>query len=257
MRLHDQAPGKPYAIHPGSRLLPFCSSAGCFLKPHKIDIQQGNFIDQEAVSKLKPEMTRSQVRFLLGTPLITDPFHPERWDYLYIDRKGGKLKEKKRLTLIFDGDKLKRAVTDVPVPEAMTQPDQAAENPPLTLEPRWRFSRSQSPARPGAWAVHCSRRCFNLPILSCMPRSSTPTARSSDATPASLPARRAACRSALTCSKRSPARTRLIDFTRPEGTLAHLAACRQLGVNMVIGTTGLSAEQKSRDHRRPRIASRS
>ena len=101
---------------------------GCFLRPHKIDIQQGNFIDQEAVSKLKPEMTRSQVRFLLGTPLVADPFHPERWDYLYIDRKGGKLKEKKRLTLIFDGDKLKRAITDVPMPEAMTQPDQAAEN---------------------------------------------------------------------------------------------------------------------------------
>jgi outer membrane protein assembly factor BamE len=88
--------------------------AACFLKPHKIDVQQGNFLDQETVSKLKPDMTRSQVRFLLGTPLITDPFHPERWDYLYFDRKAGRLKEAKRLTLIFENDRLKRALTDFP-----------------------------------------------------------------------------------------------------------------------------------------------
>src|SRR5262245_54515434 len=81
---------------------------GCFLRPHKIDVQQGNFLDPVAISKLKPGMTRSQVRFLLGTPLITDPFHPERWDYMFIDRKGGKLKEERRLTLYFQGDKLTR-----------------------------------------------------------------------------------------------------------------------------------------------------
>ena len=94
-------------------LLTLCALllSGCFLRPFKIDVQQGNFIDQEAVSKLKPEMTRSQVRFLLGTPLITDPFHPERWDYYYVDRKGGKVKASQRLTLYFDGDKLKRAMS--------------------------------------------------------------------------------------------------------------------------------------------------
>lgn len=89
--------------------------AGCFLRPHKIDVQQGNFLDPVAISKLKPGMTRSQVRFLLGTPLITDPFHPERWDYMFIDRKGGKLKEERRLTLYFQGDKLTRAMTDLPI----------------------------------------------------------------------------------------------------------------------------------------------
>jgi outer membrane protein assembly factor BamE len=94
------------------------SLSGCFLKPHKIDVQQGNFLDQEAISKLKPGMTRSQVRFLLGTPLITDPFHPERWDYMFIDRKAGKLKEEQHLTLYFDGDKLIRAATDLPSPSA-------------------------------------------------------------------------------------------------------------------------------------------
>ena len=88
--------------------------SGCFLKPHRIDVQQGNYLDQAAVHKLKPGMTRSQVRFLLGTPLITDPFHPERWDYMFIDRKAGKLKEERRLTLYFDGDKLARATSDFP-----------------------------------------------------------------------------------------------------------------------------------------------
>lgn len=88
--------------------------SSCFLTPHRIDVQQGNYFDPEAVARLKPGMTRSQVRFLLGTPLIADPFHPDRWDYLFIDRRAGKLKEERRLTLWFDGDRLIRAATDVP-----------------------------------------------------------------------------------------------------------------------------------------------
>ncbi len=84
---------------------------------HKIDVQQGNYLDPQTVAKLKLDMTRSQVRFILGSPLLTDPFHPERWDYVYIDYKGGKLKQEKRLTLIFEGDKLKRALSNFPVPE--------------------------------------------------------------------------------------------------------------------------------------------
>jgi outer membrane protein assembly factor BamE len=106
----------------------FCAPllTACFLKPHKIDVQQGNYLDQEAVAKLKPDMTRSQVRFLLGTPLIADPFHPERWDYLYIDSKKGKLKAARRLTLIFEGDNLKRALTDIQAPAAKPGTDQTA-----------------------------------------------------------------------------------------------------------------------------------
>src|SRR5258705_10388105 len=61
--------------------------AGCMLVPHKIDIQQGNYVDQAMVAKLKAEMTRSQVRFILGTPLIADIFHQNRWDYVYLTGK--------------------------------------------------------------------------------------------------------------------------------------------------------------------------
>lgn len=74
--------------------------------PYKIDIQQGNLVTQEMVEKLKPGMTRSQVRFVLGTPLITDVFHNNRWDYFYYFSPRGSLSEKRKLTVIFDGDRL-------------------------------------------------------------------------------------------------------------------------------------------------------
>ena len=90
-----------------------CSSVN--IGPHRIDVQQGNALDQENVSRLKPGLNRSQVRFLLGTPLVVDPFRTDRWDYVYVNYKGGKLAEQKRITLFFDGDTLARIEGDVPV----------------------------------------------------------------------------------------------------------------------------------------------
>lgn len=74
--------------------------------PYKIDIQQGNVVTEEMVEKLKPGMSRSQVRFVLGTPLITDVFHADRWDYFYYFAPRGSVSEKRKLTVIFDGDQL-------------------------------------------------------------------------------------------------------------------------------------------------------
>ncbi|MDW5418037.1 MULTISPECIES: outer membrane protein assembly factor BamE [unclassified Iodobacter] len=82
-----------------------CSVAN-FLTPYKLDIPQGNEITADQVAKLKAGMTRSQVRFLLGTPLLTDPFHANRWDYLYSDARAGELREKKSYVLIFKDDSL-------------------------------------------------------------------------------------------------------------------------------------------------------
>ena len=87
------------------------------LSTYRIDIQQGNVLTQEMVDKLKPGMTRQQVRFVLGTPPIVDPFHPDRWDYVYYYKKGGAVQEHRRLVLLFDGDTLKRVDGDV-VPAA-------------------------------------------------------------------------------------------------------------------------------------------
>lgn len=83
------------------------------LGPHKIDIQQGNAITQEMVAKLQPGMTPSQVRFVLGTPLLVDPFRTDRWDYFYSYMKGGDLVEQRRLMVFFKNDKLDRVEGDV------------------------------------------------------------------------------------------------------------------------------------------------
>jgi outer membrane protein assembly factor BamE len=81
---------------------------GCTLY-YRMDIQQGNIVNTETVAQLKTGMTKRQVRFLLGTPLVQDPFHQSRWDYLYTLKEGGKSSAKSyRLTLHFSNDKLIR-----------------------------------------------------------------------------------------------------------------------------------------------------
>lgn len=100
--------------------------AGCSnfkIGPHRIDVQQGNSLDQESLARLKPGLSRSQVRFLLGTPLIVDPFRNDRWDYVYVFHRAGRLAEQKRVSLFFEGDLLARIEGDLPVAES--EPDLA------------------------------------------------------------------------------------------------------------------------------------
>ena len=104
--------------------LPIIMAAGCsksWLPTfYRIDIQQGNLIEQEQVDQLRIGMTKAQVQFLMGTPLIGDPFHQQRWDYFYSFRRDGKLQEKSRITLFFEGDLLNRIDTsafDEPIVE--------------------------------------------------------------------------------------------------------------------------------------------
>jgi outer membrane protein assembly factor BamE len=97
--------------------------SGCMLVPHKIDIQQGNYVDREMVAKLKPEMTRSQVRFILGTPLVADIFHPDRWDYVYLTGKANDVHREHKITVVFDGDKLKHVEGDLVAGENFSQAD--------------------------------------------------------------------------------------------------------------------------------------
>jgi outer membrane protein assembly factor BamE len=92
--------------------IPFFLSA-CFFVPHKVDVQQGNYVDQEMMSKLQLDMTRSQVLFVLGTPLVTDAFHPDRWDYVYMVGKAGDVGRKRGITVVFSEDRLVRIEGDV------------------------------------------------------------------------------------------------------------------------------------------------
>jgi outer membrane protein assembly factor BamE len=91
-------------------LITGCSSIPSVL--YKIDVQQGNIITQEMVDKLKPGMGRSQVRFVLGTALIDDVFHKDRWDYVYRLLQHGNLVEEYKLTVFFEDDKLVRTAGD-------------------------------------------------------------------------------------------------------------------------------------------------
>lgn len=83
------------------------------LGPLKIEIQQGNVITKEMLAKLQPGMTRNQVRFVLGTPLMVDPFRTNRWDYIYSMRKRGEMVEHRQLKVFFEDDKMVRFEGDI------------------------------------------------------------------------------------------------------------------------------------------------
>ncbi|WP_248804997.1 outer membrane protein assembly factor BamE [Pseudomonas sp. MWU13-2100] len=79
--------------------------AGCsFPGVYKIDIQQGNVVTQDMIDQLRPGMTRKQVRFIMGNPLLADTFHANRWDYLYSLQPGGGERQQERISLIFNAN---------------------------------------------------------------------------------------------------------------------------------------------------------
>jgi outer membrane protein assembly factor BamE len=81
-------------------------TAGCV---YRIDIQQGNFLEPEDIDRVALGMTRLQVRSLLGTPMVADPFEEARWDYVYYYKKGRWTKpEQRHFIVFFDGDKVQR-----------------------------------------------------------------------------------------------------------------------------------------------------
>ncbi len=93
-----------------------------FIRPYSIEVQQGNFVSQEMVAQLRPGMTREQVRFVLGSPLVVDVFHANRWDYVYRrELENRRDVEQRRLSVFFENDKLLRVEGDVvPAPAAGT-----------------------------------------------------------------------------------------------------------------------------------------
>jgi outer membrane protein assembly factor BamE len=88
------------------------------ITPFKPEIRQGNYLSQDLVAQLKPGMTREQVRYLLGTPLLTDIFHAERWDYVYWREDEAGRRETRKIALFFNDGKLERVTGDVVSPAA-------------------------------------------------------------------------------------------------------------------------------------------
>ena len=110
-------------------LLVSCGSARLsapVISTYRMEIQQGNFVSQEMVSQLKLGMTKEQVRFVLGTPLITDSFHADRWDYVFRRQKSNSRElEQYKLAVFFEEGKLARVDSEVTpavkTPEAMLE----------------------------------------------------------------------------------------------------------------------------------------
>jgi outer membrane protein assembly factor BamE len=93
-----------------SLLLAGCGNNFGFPGVYRINVEQGNIVTFDMIEQLQPGMTRRQVRFILGTPLIEDTFHPDRWDYRYTLRNGIDTLEENRLTVFFEGDELVNVV---------------------------------------------------------------------------------------------------------------------------------------------------
>ena len=86
---------------------------GCIFR---IDIQQGNLLEESVVDQIEIGMTRSQVRFLLGTPMVADSFHQNRWDYTYYFQEGKSRETEQRwLIVYFAEDQVERIEKDVPI----------------------------------------------------------------------------------------------------------------------------------------------
>ena len=101
-------------------LMSLAATSGCV---YRMNIQQGNFLEARTVNQLQPGMTRSQVRYLLGTPMVPDAFDKERWDYLYYFKKGRLRKpEERHLIVYFKEDKVDKF-------ERNNVPDKAPQGP--------------------------------------------------------------------------------------------------------------------------------
>lgn len=98
-----------------SGLLAGCSfdSLVGLVDPYRIDVRQGNYVDQEMVAQLRRGMTRDQVRYVLGSPLVVDTFRKNRWDYVYRFRPGNGEPQQRVISLFFEGDALERIEGDV------------------------------------------------------------------------------------------------------------------------------------------------
>ncbi len=110
-------------------------SSGCV---YRAAVQQGNFLDPRQVSQLQDGMTRSQVRFLLGTPMLPDAFDNDRWDYVYFLKLGrGSETEQRRLTVFFTDDRVAR-IENIGVPSTVVTdpaaPPSPAPSPPAAAE---------------------------------------------------------------------------------------------------------------------------
>jgi outer membrane protein assembly factor BamE len=99
-----------------SLILPLLCLNSCSLVSswvYKINVQQGNVVTQDMIEKLRPGMDKREVAAVLGTPLLTDPFHPHEWVYVYTDQLGAGRREERVIKVYFEKERLARVGGDV------------------------------------------------------------------------------------------------------------------------------------------------
>jgi outer membrane protein assembly factor BamE len=123
--------------------------------PYRMEIVQGNVVTREQAAAVRPGMTRQQVRAVLGSPLLTSPFHGDRWDYVFTIRRQGTEPQQRSVVALFEGDRLKELqAPELPgerefvasITRASARSDAPA--PVLELTPEQRAALPRPPARP-------------------------------------------------------------------------------------------------------------
>jgi outer membrane protein assembly factor BamE len=126
--------------------------------PYKVEVVQGNVITSEQAEAVKPGMNRAQVRDVLGSPLVADVFHVDRWDYVFTIRRQGAEPQARRIVVLFAGDAFKSIETGGALPSerefvASIDTFKTSRNaPPLELTPE-QMKALPAPAQPAAVAV--------------------------------------------------------------------------------------------------------
>ena len=133
-------------------LLAACGMRIPGITPYRIDIQQGNFISQDMVAQLKAGMSKDQVRIALGTPLLTDVFHADRWDYVYWREAPDGKRESRRLAIFFADGKLATIGGDVVSARPEDGPTRARTVPGVSTLPQVPASSAPQPVPQGATA---------------------------------------------------------------------------------------------------------
>jgi len=140
------------------------------ITPYKIEVVQGNIITSEQAAAIKPGMNRAQVRDVLGSPLIADPFHGNRWDYVFTLRRQGADPQSRRIVVLFDGDIFKSIETGGALPSerefvASIDTFKTTRNaPPLELTPE-QMKALPAPPKPAVVAVEPVGPTRNYPPL--------------------------------------------------------------------------------------------
>lgn len=147
------------------------------ITPYRMEIVQGNVVTKEMATRLKPGMTRAQVRDVLGSPLLTDVFHADRWDYVFTIRRQGAPYQQRRVTVLFEGDTMKSFEGDEDLPGerefvASIDTQRSSRKPPRLELSEAQIQALPVPARPVAAAA--SEPAASGPTRSYPPLEPTP-----------------------------------------------------------------------------------